>query len=152
MWFVYVFECMIYVLPSIGGPSEPLNTTNAMPTLQDIIVGWIGWAIILLLILGISLIISYFSKRKAPPKESYLADSNPHNEIKENNINPKFTKRLFYFLECFALCFTCMCGGANRPMKSTNQKPSRKEVIVSLIGWMIIILLVLLIVLLCISL
>ena len=166
MVFLYIFECMLIVLLGMGGPgggstaSNPLLSTSELPTTKDVCVGVLGWLVVLiiftLLVSLISYLINLTVQKKKNPKRFLEPDEQAQaRQLQQQTItttNSSFAKKLFYFLECLALGIICMVKGKNRPMASTHQPPTRKEVTTSVVGWLCILLIVLTVVILCLAL
>ena len=146
--FLYILECMMNVFIAPSSMDKPLATTGELITWKDIGVGMLGCFIVVLIILAVSFIIRYLTVKKKKTSGDIL-EKDTEETIATMIANSKIATKLCYFFECLALGILCLVKGKNSLMMSTNKKPTKRDVLVSVIGWISIFLLVAVVVLIC---
>ena len=140
---LYVLECMLYLV--IGMSDEPLSTTGKLMTINDIGVGFLGLLVIVAIIWLVVYCIRFFvKKRKIANSNSEHFDSNK----RESRLS--FWNGILYYFECYILLFLYLLHGKNLIMKTTENKPTKNEIAISIIWWIYTALIIVGIVLICI--
>ena len=139
---LYILECMfLLLLSTTSGNVGTLKTTGKPATLKDLGVAMLGWVILGFLILIIIYTIKSIINRKNIKRniiEQNDLKRDENNSVSNDLLNKK-SYGLLYVIECMTFALICMVGGTDSKMITTGEKPTRKEIIISVIGWGVVI-------------
>lgn len=138
---LYILECMSLFFLAWTGNVGTLKTTGNHATLKDLGVAMLGWVILAFVILIIIYTIKSIISRKKIEKYADEQNDSKHDNIAEvsNDLLNKQSYNLLYVIECMTFALICMVGGTNRNMITTGKKPAKREILVSVIGWGVVI-------------
>lgn len=113
MFMIYILECMLLIFLEANSSSTSLvlTTTKEPMTTKDFFVGFSGWIILFVLILGVAIIIKYFHNR-IRLKEKWKKQK--ANNIKEVVFTKKDIKQwaILFGISLFVLAvgiIVCLC-------------------------------------------
>ncbi len=139
-----MFRAFLATVPDDYGN---LITTGAPVTSKDVWVAVLAWLIVFIFIIIIYLTIKFIiSKKRNKNQPAIHNQEDNYSSTEKSKGKYCFLKFLLYFFECMSLLFTVAFGGASRPMVSTGQKPTKKEVNVATYGWLAVALLIVMII------